>query len=425
MATTKIWPTKGHLASVLKYIVNEQKTDAKTYVSGLNCFPDTAAAEMNAVKKHFGKTGGRVAYHAYQSFAPGEVTPAQAHQIGVQLANELWGGRFQVVVATHLDRGHLHNHFVLNSVSFLDGKHFHSDAAFLHRLRDVSDRLCREYGLSVIEHPQQGATRHHGEIAAEKRGAPTWRSLIQSDIDHAIAVSQTEQQFFHALKAMGYAYKTGQDLSVRPPGKERFFRLKRNLGEQYSIPEIRKRLGRSLPAKKQTVTTVPRKHYRLRGTLPKHNKPHLRRLYLYYCYRLGVFQKHPQSSRKMHFLLREDLHHLNNYTQEIRLLHTYHLDTDVQLSAFLKRREGEIKVLTRQRNRLYTQRHRETKPEKAAAIQLEIDRLTSEMKPLRREVRLCKQIQTRSIHMTETLEKIQTTTQDKEVQPHGYQRTGR
>ena len=219
MATTKIWPTKGHLASVLKYIVNEQKTDAKTYVSGLNCFPDTAAAEMNAVKKHFGKTGGRVAYHAYQSFAPGEVTPSQAHQIGVQLATELWGDRFQVVIATHLDRGHLHNHFVLNSVSFSDGKRFHSDAAFLHRMRDVSDRLCREYGLSVIEHPQQGATRHHGEIAAEKRGASTWRSLIQSDIDHAIAVSQTEQQFFHALKAMGYAYKTGQDLSVRPTGK--------------------------------------------------------------------------------------------------------------------------------------------------------------------------------------------------------------
>ena len=167
MATTKIWPTKGHLASVLKYIVNEQKTDAKTYVSGLNCFPGTAAAEMNAVKKHFGKTGGRVAYHAYQSFAPGEVTPSQAHQIGVQLATELWGDRFQVVIATHLDRGHLHNHFVLNSVSFSDGKRFHSDTAFLHRLRDASDRLCREYGLSVIEHPQQGATRHRGEIAAE------------------------------------------------------------------------------------------------------------------------------------------------------------------------------------------------------------------------------------------------------------------
>ena len=127
MATTKIWPTKGHLASVLKYIVNEQKSDAKTYVSGLNCFPDTAAAEMNAVKKHFGKTGGRVAYHAYQSFAPGEVTPDQAHQIGMQLANELWGERFQVVIATHLDRGHLHNHFVLNSVSFGDGRRFHSD----------------------------------------------------------------------------------------------------------------------------------------------------------------------------------------------------------------------------------------------------------------------------------------------------------
>ena len=109
------------------------------------------------------------------------------------------------------------------------------------------------------------------------------------------------------------------------------------------MSEIRKRLGRSLPTKKQPATTVPRKHYRLRGTMPKRKKPHLRRLYLYYCYRLGVFQKHPQASRKIHFLLREDLRHLNNYTQEIRLLHTYRLDTDVQLSAFLERREEEIK----------------------------------------------------------------------------------
>lgn len=229
MATTKIWPVKGDLGLVLRYVQNEDKTepsrqrdslesvldyvgrgdktDERQFVSGLNCAPEVARTEMMAVKRHFGKTDGRMAYHAYQSFATGEVTPEEAHEIGLQLANELWGNRFQVVVATHLDKAtHIHNHFVINSVSFADGNRFHSDARFLRRMQAVSDRLCREHGLSVIENPKRGGTRHHGEIAAEKKGVPTWRSLIQSDMDRAIAASQTERQFFDTLRAMGYVF---------------------------------------------------------------------------------------------------------------------------------------------------------------------------------------------------------------------------
>jgi hypothetical protein len=143
----------------------------------------------------------------------------------------------------------------------------------------------------------------------------------------------TEQQFFRALQGMGYAYKIGQDISVKPPGKERYFRLARNLGVEYSMDGIRRKLGQNLPEKPKP-TTPPIRHYRLKGKFPRRQKSHFRRMYLYYCYRLGVFQKHPQSSAKMHFLLREDLRNLDKYTREIRLLHTYRLDTDVQLLHF-------------------------------------------------------------------------------------------
>ena len=429
MATTKIWPIKGDVGHVLRYVQNEDKPDERQFVSGINCAPDMARQEMNAVKRQFGKTGGRVAYHAYQSFAPGEVTPEQAHQIGVQLAAELWGDRFQVVIATHLDRDHLHNHFVINSVSFVDGKRFHSDAKSLHRFQEVSDRLCREYGLSVIEHPKRGGTLHHAEINAAKQGHPTWRSLIQSDIDRAIAASMTERQFFDALAAIGYAYKIGKDISVRPPGKERFFRLQRNLGDAYSLPEIRRRLGRNLPQRRQTLA-LPlsgRKHYRLRGRLPQKQKGHLRRMYLYYCYRLGVFPKHPQSTAKMHFLLREDLRNLDRYTQEIKLLHTYRLDTDVQLSAFQAQQQARLDRLIGQRQQLRNKLRRTAEPVQIESLKQEISGLSKQISAIRREVRLCNDIQQRSIQMAKKLKIIH---RDEQMQrreeiKHGHQRTGR
>ena len=451
MATTKIWPIKGDVGHVLRYIQNEDKTEpsrqidslefvleyvgrgdktnAQQFVSGLNCAPDMARQEMNAVQRQFSKTGGRVAYHAYQSFAPGEVTPELAHQIGVQLATELWGNRFQVVVATHLDRGHLHNHFVINSVSFADGKRFHSDTKFLHRLQEVSDRLCREHGLSVIEKPKRGQTRHQAERIAEAQGASTWRSLIQADIDRAIATSSTERQFFHTLQQMGYAYKVGQDISVRPPGKERFFRLRRNLGDAYALPEIRRRLGRGPPQKagKESAPLPFRRRYRLRGNLPKRKNPHFRRLYYYYCYRLGVFKKHPQSTAKMHFLLREDLKHLDKYTREIRLLRTYHIDTDVQLSAFQTEKQRTLDGLVAQRQGLRNKLRRMKDPQQIETTRQEISGLSKEITAVRQEVKLCDDIRERSEIMTAKLKRIHRDEQNRrrEEYEHGHQWSGR
>ena len=378
MATTKIWPVKRQLGYVLRYAANEEKTelsrhpdllgsalqyvtqDGKTdlgrLVSGINCTPDTAQEVMTATKQQYGKTGGTMAFHGYQPFAPGEVTPEQAHNIGVQLANELWGDRFQVLVATHLDKeSHIHNHFVINSVSFVDGKRFHSDARFLHRMREVSDRLCLENGLSVVREPGQGRTKHYAEYKAEKEGKPTWRAMIKADMDQVIAHSMTDKQFFYNLRQMGYEYKLGEDISVRPPGKERYFRLARNLGEDYSMEGIRRRMLRNRPQYRMPVAPKPaaaHRHYRMKGTFPKKQQPYLRRLYFYYCYRLGVFKKHPQSPQKMHFLLREELRYLERYNRELRFLHENHILTDVQLQALQEQKEQELEPLVARRRKL-------------------------------------------------------------------------
>lgn len=325
------WECQG-LDDVISYAVNSRKTEQhkedadvlERFVSGINCNPSTAREEMMAVKKRFGKEDGTIAYHGYQSFASGEATPAIAHQIGVELARRLWGERYQVVVATHLDKAnHLHNHFVLNTVSFVDGKKYFRSAKDYHDLQATSDALCREYGLSVIENPQHGKGKHYGEWQAEQEQRPTWRGIVRSDIDEVICQSMTERQFFENLHRKGYEVKVGKDISVRPPGKERFVRLARNFGEDYTLEGIRRRILEQTCAARPLPEPAPKtKHYRVTGNWQSRKKvTGFRALYFHYCYLLGVFPKGKQQNHKgLHFLLREDLIKLDAITQEVRLL---------------------------------------------------------------------------------------------------------
>lgn len=288
--------------------VNEELDNLERFVSGINCNPSTAREEMMAVKKRFGKEDGTIAYHGYQSFAPGEATPEIAHQIGVELARRLWGERYQVVVATHLDKAnHLHNHFVLNTVSFVDGKKYFRSAKDYHDLQATSDALCREYGLSVIEHPQPGKGKHYGEWRAEQEQRPTWRGIVRSDVDEVIRQSMTEQQFFENLHRKGYEVKVGKDISVRPPGKERFVRLARNFGEGYTLDGIRRRILEQSRAVRPLPEPAPkRKHYRVSGNWQTRKKvTGFRALYFHYCYLLGVFpQQKKQNRNKMKNIMR-------------------------------------------------------------------------------------------------------------------------
>ena len=420
------------LDDVIAYAVNSRKTEQhredadilERFVSGVNCHPATARAEMLAVKKRFGKEDGTIAYHGYQSFAPGEATPEIAHKIGVELAQRLWGNRYQVVVATHLDKAnHLHNHFVLNTVSFVDGKKYFRSAKDYRELQATSDAICREYSLSVIENPQPGKGKHYGEWRAEQEQRPTWRGLVRSDIDDAIRQSMTERQFFDALHRKGYEIKVGKDISVRPPGKERFVRLARNFGEGYTLEGIRKRILEQTKAVHPLPEPVSRPtHYRLSGNWHSRKKvTGFRALYFHYCYLLGVFPRKKQHNHtRLHFLLREDLIKLDAVIQEARLLAANRIDTAQQLSSYQSGLESRMESVTFQRKQLYRKlRTMDVKSDEAASAEIStaITALSKELCQLRREVKLCSNIAMRSGVLPERIQEARKT-QGKEQNEH-------
>lgn len=431
------------LDDVIAYVIISRKTQQtneelevlERFVSGVNCHPATAREEMLAVKKRFGKEDGTIAYHGYQSFAPGEATPEIAHQIGVELAQRLWGDKYQVVVATHLDKAnHLHNHFVLNTVSFIDGIKYHRTAKDYHDLQAASDELCREYGLSVIENPQPGKGKHYGEWRAEQEQRPTWRGLVRSDVDETIHQAMTERQFFENLHRKGYEIKVGKDISVRPPGKERFVRLARNFGENYTLEAIRRRILEQTRAVRPMPEPMPKsKHYRMSGNWQTRKRvTGFRALYFHYCYLLGVFPKQKQQNReRLHFLLREDLIKLKAITQEARLLGEHRIDTAQQLSSYKSELESRIADVTSERRQLYRkQRTAAVKSDEAASneVRTAISALSKELSKLRREVRLCSDIAARSGVMLERIQKVREDeeTQRKEQNEHDqFRRCGR
>ena len=455
MATTSIWSVKGWLGKLVIYVENPNKTTNPQYyekaeltekqaqtlldvidyaadpsktdsaihdeniethqqfVTGINCLPTTARDEMQAVKKRFGKEDGVIAYHGYQSFAPGEADPKTAHEIGIRLAKELWGEKYQVVVATHLDKeNHLHNHFVVNTVSFVDGIRYHRTGKDYHDMQVASDNLCREYGLSVIENIQYGKSKQYGEWRAEQEQRPTWRGFIKADIDQAIRMSLTEKQFFRHLEEKGYEIKIGKDISVRPQGKERFVRLMRNFGEEYSIENIRRRiLSQYIPEKPLAEPERKTRHYRMQGSMKTVRKiTGFRALYFHYCYKLGIFPKdRPQNRKRLHFLFREDLLKLNNISQEVRLLVRHKIDTAEQLSLYKNGLEVQIEKLSAERKALYKKQRTvkcQSDPKLAEAVKKEIDGLTEQLKNLRREVHLCDDIAERSGVITEKLKAV-------------------
>ncbi len=181
---------------VIEYAANDMKTEERKYVSCIGFSREEAALEkFRNIQKLYGKTDGRICYHGYQSFKENEVTAEQAHEIGVKLAENLWGNRYYVVVATHLNTGHFHNHFIINSVSHIDGIKFHNTKEDYQLMRQESDRLCKEYGLSVIRQ-SGGKAKNYSEWQSEKDGKLTQRDTIRRDIDAAVKASNIPEDFW-------------------------------------------------------------------------------------------------------------------------------------------------------------------------------------------------------------------------------------
>ena len=386
-------------------------------------------------KRRFGKMDGRTCYHGYQSFRAGEVDADTAHRIGVELAKELWGDRFEVVVATHLNTDHYHNHFVINSVSSLDGKKFSNRKPDYARMREVSDRLCKEHQLSVIKDPQWNG-KSYAEWSANKHGKPTYRDIVKADIDRAILASTTMRDFYRVMEQMGYTFKrlkeNGQPLAhpvALPPGAKKGVRMDR-LGEEYTFDGITQRILRNMRKRIPFPEAENRRlgRYRYRGNFKKHKKATgLRALYFYYCYRLKIIVKHPASTKKVLGVLREDIIQLDKRIAETRFLGKYKIETAADLADRKQYADTQIEVLTDQRKDLRNSLKRITRKGDDAEIEAtkeKISALTDELIKLRKEVKLCDSIAERSGLVKEGLEAIieQDTSERKEKNQYEHSR---
>lgn len=239
MAVTEIHPITTTLSKALDYIQNPDKTDEKMLVSGYACSPETAVFQFNQVKKNADKKDGYLAFHLMQSFSPGEVDYETAHKIGQELADKVFRGKFQYVCATHIDKGHIHNHVIANSVSFKDYSKYNSSPNSYYYIRRISDKLCKENGLSVITEPKEHGKSHY-EHTQDKQGR-SWKSLLRQNIDKCILKAKNWDEFLALMQREKYEIKLGKYISFRADGQERFTRSK-TLGENYTEEMIKNRI---------------------------------------------------------------------------------------------------------------------------------------------------------------------------------------
>ena len=399
------------MVDVMEYATNKDKTEQRYFVTGVNCDPTTARDEMMIAKAQWNDESEIVCYHGFQSFKHGEVTPEQAHEVGVKLAKKMWGDRFQVIVATHLNTDCLHNHFVVNSVSFTDGRHYHDNKANLRLLRQRSDELCREYALSVIEHPS-GKKKPYALYQAEKNGMPTRDNVTRQAVDEAISKSFTLKDFDRIMAEMGYRVSFDPNRkywTVIGKGWKRPKRLYK-LGEEYTNERIMERISENSYAVKFARFAEPQRTvrvFRVKGSLKGAKKiGGLRGLYLHYCYKLGILPKNKkQNYARLHYLLKDDLMKMEAISQETRLLCRNHIDTVEQLLLYKGALETEKTDLLQKRKELYS-KSRKTGGGEKEAIRSQLSDLSKRLSVIRKEVRLCEGIEARNAALKEKLSTI-------------------
>lgn len=436
MATTSIWKVENRLDKVINYTTNIEKTknkdyennlykslhntieyakaDFKTekqlYVSGVNCISENAYEEMILTKKHFGKTKGILAFHGFQSFAEGEVTSEIAHEIGVKLAEEFWGDRYEVIVSTHLNTNHIHNHFVVNSVSFVDGKKYRNTVENYALMRKISDDLCREYGLSVLEEKKCGKidyTKYYNSYIQKS----DYYTTTKDDVDFAIKQAYSYKNFENILKKMGYiiTIRANKISLCRPPYK-RNIRIERSFGIEYSILNIKERIMNSEMMRVPFIEKY-RKTKRYTGQVKnrflKIDRGSFYRLFLYYCYLLKVFPTKKNVRYKITPKMREDIKKMNKISDEIKFLCRNKIKTTEELFSYKNLIQEELKTQMKTRNSLRRKRQKEDVPEIRQKLCAEILELSNKIKYLKQEVVFCENIEEQSKKIKENFKEFQ------------------
>ena len=423
MAKTSLWHIEGRLKDLIAYVENPEKTrtdnpnlqplwdvfsyvsrpeatEQGEYVSAINCLKEIALQQMILTKRQYGKENGYIAWHGYQSFKPDEVTPEQAHQIGLQTAKEMWGDKYQIIVTTHLDKDHLHNHFCFNSVSFLDGKKYNYSKTEQRKLRNVSDRICAEHGLSVIENPHKAPSRQ--VWLDEKSGKPTRYNVYREDVREAINFSRHPYYMEEYLRRKGYITDfTGMHWKIRLPQYEHFTRLD-TLDERWTPENIQRTMGAyaSFGNRRATISYPPQMPQDMREWFkPFHKTSHIYKLYLHYCYLLGVLPKNTEYKPTSPYL-KEDLKKLEEFSEQVRYMSKYGIETFDDLYADRQKLQSEMDKLIAYRTKLQNKIRRASPAEKETLRQ-EKSGVTERITELRKQLKLNKGIEERSVKIQE------------------------
>lgn len=404
------------LADVLQYAKDEEKTERELYVGGINCNVATARDQFVTVKEQFDKCDGIQAYHGYLSFKDEpNITPELAQQIGTEFAKRVWGDRFQVVVTTHLNTKHLHCHFVVNSVSFVDGKRMQNNEKHWRYFRHIADELCRQHQLDVIENPKRGTGKNYYARKLHEAGIPNYVDSAKAVIDEAISKSNSYADFKYILRQMGASFDDSPNHKyqvLRVKGYQKNIRLTR-LGDDYSLDRIKERIYEN----RNRVRVEPFQkgyYYRPKQYVLLTRGHKIRKvgglygLYLHYCYKLGYLSKYQkQNPAWLHYLLREDLMKLDQITAQVRLLGREHISTSEQLFSYKSKVEDEIKSLTADRTHLRNEiRKVNIDDDLLYSKRQQISALSERLKELCKKVRLCDGIAECSGVMRENLNAV-------------------
>lgn len=419
MAITKIWSVKSRLDTslnyisnpdktsvkpdidaregVIKYIKNKDKTEQCKFVSAFGCSEDYAFSDMVATQMMFERNrrkNGVVAYHIVQSFKDFETTPEIAHKCGQELVKRLFEGKYECVLATHLDHAHIHNHIIINATSYFDGtKYKNNFKDYFIDIRGISDQICRENCLSVIDKPQRRGM-HYGEWLALKQGRPTIRGTIRRDIDEIIKCSYTMEQFWNNLKKRGFViHRKGPNIkytSIIAPNAKRPMRLD-NLGKGYSEAEI---LERIIATRNGIITAspseMPKRQYKFKGNIKDVKGKKLKgfvALYFHYLYLFKKIQR-KQTPQRVSFFMREEMIKFDRYQKQFKFLFTHNIETGEDLQKYQKDKEAEVEILITRRKKLYEERTDENCDE----VKDQAKEINTELNELRKEIRLCKAI---------------------------------
>ena len=435
MATTGLWPIKGSLKTVidyadnpdkttlekyvdtdlyaaLRYTENDDKTDQKMFVTGINCSKHTAYEQMMATKHRFGKLGGNVCYHGYQSFKAGEVSPELCHQIGVETAKRMWGDQYEVIVTSHLNTENLHNHFVVNSLSFKTGRKYSNKISEHIRLREISDEICREHDLSVLENaPFFGGEK--GAYWQHKEGKMTRRDLVKADAQRALDVSLNYPQLFMNLRRLGYQIDERR-LSVKAPDWERNIRLASvGLTREVIEASFRQHRGseewyifyRMHPIKEpkrkpldDLLREMERDMYRSRSGV----EVALISVFLILAMLLQAAIENARYT-PLSPTMRLEMQNVMRYVADHRFLKDNNIQTTTELTEHIAQTQTKIQKLEAERQHIRNQIRR-TEPKAKDALKEEARAVTKRLKPLREQLKTLQRILDKSDYVYTMLE---------------------